>query len=141
MNATESGRKEEVGVWSVCEISSEGLLGTLSDERSQRILAMTAREPLTVKEISEECDLPRSTVYRRVKSLAENGPLEENCRYYDSGNHSKEYELCCDSNSKTIEVGGVIEVEISYETQESDGSGEKRREVPEEIAPAPQLSH
>lgn len=98
------------------EFDPDEMLKAFLDEKTRRILASVAEESLTVKEISEKCGLPRSTVYRKVTRLAKKGLLEENIRQNSYGHHSKEFTFRHDRLSETIEING-IKVEISYEIQ------------------------
>lgn len=101
-------------------MNPEMLLSAISDDRFRHILAAIAQEPLTVGEIAEKCDLPQSTVYRRVQSLSEDDLIEETLRVKGGGCHSKEYGLCCESLSATMEVDGSIEIGISCEVTEPE---------------------
>ena len=103
----------------------EMLLSAVSDDRFRHILAAIAREPLTVGEIAEECDLPQSTVYRRVQSLSEDDLIEEALRVNGGGCHSKEYGLCYESLSATMEVDGNLEIGISCEVTENENENER----------------
>jgi DNA-binding transcriptional ArsR family regulator len=98
-------------------VNPEKLIEIVSDRKSMRILSVTAEEGLTVKEISESCGLPKSTVYRKVESLTEAGLLEERLRRESTGHHSKEYGLRSDEISVSTEVGDFAEVEISVDVK------------------------
>ncbi len=50
-------------------------LAALFDEVNVRILKATSEEFLSVKEITEACDLPMRAAYRRVKALVKEGLL------------------------------------------------------------------
>ena len=56
------------------------LLAALEDEDCRAILEETDPEALSASELSEACDLPLSTTYRKVDKLTEAGLLEEQIR-------------------------------------------------------------
>lgn len=47
------------------------------DERTATILKLTAEEPKTASEISQELDIPHSVCYRKIKQLTDAGLLGE----------------------------------------------------------------
>ncbi|MFC7057077.1 helix-turn-helix domain-containing protein [Halovenus salina] len=69
----------------------EALLGALEDEDCRAILEATTDEALTANELSESCDLPLSTAYRKLELLTETGLLEEQLRISRNGKHTSEY--------------------------------------------------
>lgn len=107
------------------DTNPERLLSAVSDDRFRHILAAVAEEPLSVGEIAEECGLPQSTVYRRVRSLADDDLVEETLRVHGDGCHSKEYGLCGEDLSARMEVDGSIEIEVFCEVTEQDQESEK----------------
>ncbi|MFC7164939.1 ArsR/SmtB family transcription factor [Halospeciosus flavus] len=52
------------------------IFATLDDEYARDILVATKTDRLSAKELSEECDMSRPTVSRRVTRLVEQGLLE-----------------------------------------------------------------
>jgi len=79
------------------------LLGALVDEDCREILRATSAEALSAGEISDACEIPSSTAYRKVETLTEAGLLSESIRLCSSGSHTSVYE-CAVSNVE-IEVG------------------------------------
>jgi predicted transcriptional regulator len=67
------------------------VLDLLDDEDCRCILQATGTEPLSATELSEHCDIPLSTVYRKVERLELAALLEERVRLGLSGNHASEY--------------------------------------------------
>jgi predicted transcriptional regulator len=64
---------------------------------------LTSEEPLSAGEISDVCEIPSSTAYRKVETLTEAGLLSESVRICSSGSHTSEYE--CAISTVEIEVG------------------------------------
>jgi DNA-binding transcriptional ArsR family regulator len=96
------------------------LLRALADEDSRALLRAVEGEALSVNELSEACDLPLSTTYRKVDMLTEAGLLEEQLRLRSSGKHTSEYIL----DIETVELsltGGGIDVTVSDRTDQEEG--------------------
>lgn len=63
----------------------------LDDEYSRSILAATSQQPMTATELSDQCQMSLSTVYRRTAALEEIGLLETQTEIDPSGNHRDRY--------------------------------------------------
>ncbi|MBV0925053.1 winged helix-turn-helix domain-containing protein [Halomicroarcula limicola] len=74
------------------EPSPPDLFATLDDDYARDILVATKAERLSAKELSEECEMSRPTVSRRVNALVEQGLLEEYTHVDPGGRHYREYE-------------------------------------------------
>ena len=68
------------------------VFATLDDEYARDILVATTTDRLSANELSEECDMSRPTVSRRVTRLVEQGFLEEYTHVDPGGRHYSEYE-------------------------------------------------
>ena len=68
------------------------VFATLDDEYARDILVATKTERLSARELSEECEMSRPTVSRRVSRLLEQGLLEEYTHVDPGGRHYSEYE-------------------------------------------------
>lgn len=93
----------------------DALLGALDDAGCRAILAATGDAALSASELSEACDLPLSTAYRKLELLTEVGLVEERTRIRRSGKHASEYRRV------------VTDVVVSLDT----GEGLALRLVPE----------
>jgi DNA-binding transcriptional ArsR family regulator len=71
--------------------SGEELLVALADPDCQCILSATAKGPKTAGELSSECDIPQSTIYRKLELLTETMLLDERVRVNRDGKHPSEY--------------------------------------------------
>lgn len=67
------------------------VLDLLDDADCRAILEATGGEALSAAEIQETCDIPRSTVYRKLEQLTGAGLLAERLRIRRSGKHTREY--------------------------------------------------
>lgn len=67
------------------------------DDETARVILEALREPMTAGEVAEECDLPRSSVYRKLGRLAEASLLEEETRLRADGHHTVQYRVDFDS--------------------------------------------
>jgi DNA-binding transcriptional ArsR family regulator len=76
-------------------VQSEGavddLLGALDDAGCRAMLDATGEQALSARELSERCDLPLSTTYRKLDRLTEAGLLAERTRVSEDGRHASEY--------------------------------------------------
>lgn len=70
---------------------SEAVLDTLGDESTRAIIEALS-EPMTANELSEACDIPLSTMYRKLDRLAEADLVRESTEIRRSGQHTTRYE-------------------------------------------------
>ena len=92
----------------------DALLSALDDEDGRAILEAADDEPLSASEISEACDLPLSTAYRKIDLLTEAGLLSEQTRLRNSGKHTSEYERAVDDVVVSMDAEDGIEVRVSH---------------------------
>lgn len=71
---------------------SDDVLSTLGDEPTRRIIE-TLSEPMTANELSEACDIPLSTMYRKLDTLSEASLITESTQIQQGGQHTTRYEL------------------------------------------------
>ena len=71
-------------------VDPSAVLELLSDPGCRAILGATGR-PRTAAELCEICEMPTSTVYRKLEGLSEADLLEETRRLRDHGNHPVQY--------------------------------------------------
>jgi DNA-binding transcriptional ArsR family regulator len=69
----------------------QALLDALHDPDCRAVLDATGGESLSARELSEVCDLPLSTTYRKLDTLTTIGLLEERTRLCPDGKHASEY--------------------------------------------------
>jgi DNA-binding transcriptional ArsR family regulator len=110
MSATNHARE---GGWRDDDpVDPQAVLAALDDDACREILEATAEESLTATELSEQCDIPMSTAYRKVEKLAEADLVEERVRINTSGKHATEYHKNFGDVLVSV-AGGGIEIEMT----------------------------
>jgi predicted transcriptional regulator len=97
----------------------ESLLGALEDADCRAIIEATSVEPLTASELSEQCELPLSTTYRKLDELTDVDVLDEQIRISKSGQHKSEYSLQVEQISFVVDDG--ISLTVSHEQSPQPG--------------------
>ena len=69
---------------------SETVLDTLGDESTRAIIEALS-EPMTANELSEACDIPLSTMYRKLDRLTETDLVRESTEIRESGQPTTRY--------------------------------------------------
>lgn len=98
------------------------VLHLLDDADCRAILGATGEEPLSAAEMSETCDMPRSTVYRKIDRLTEAGLLKEGMRVRFDGKHTQEYSRRVDDVVVSMSDEGSIELKVSRTSEPALGS-------------------
>ncbi|WP_311171836.1 ArsR/SmtB family transcription factor [Halobellus ordinarius] len=86
---------------------ADELLELLGEKRVRQIMAATSRESLSAKELSEECDVALSTIYRRVEEMVDSDLLVEGTEIEADGSHHSVYEANVDRLAVDIEDGAI----------------------------------
>ena len=98
--------------------SDEGLptlqdvLDALDDPDCQTILRETA-EPMTAKELTETCAIPKSTVYRKLDLLSEASLVRERIEIHPQGGRITRYQRDFDDVTISMDDNDQFDVEIS----------------------------
>ncbi|WP_254763176.1 winged helix-turn-helix domain-containing protein [Natrinema marinum] len=93
-------------------VDPQAVLAALDDDACRCILEATSEESLTATEVSEQCDIPMSTAYRKVEMLTEADLVEETVRINTSGKHATEYRKNFDDVLVSVADGG-LEIEMT----------------------------
>lgn len=89
-------------------ILDEGaLFGALEDETTRKILAYTAEEARSAKDLDEQINVTQTTIYRRLEQLSEDGLVEDSLELDESGNHYKTYQSTISHVEVDIESDGI----------------------------------
>lgn len=96
----------------------EAVLGALDDEDCRAILA-AIDEPLTAAELSEHCDIPTSTTYKKLDRLTEAGLLEEQLEVRQDGHHTTQYLPAFESVEVTRDGDG-LSVKVDRPAESAD---------------------
>ena len=100
------------------EYTSTDVLDTLGDEPTRRIIE-TLSEPMTATELSEACDIPLSTMYRKLDSLTEASIVTETTQIQHGGQHTTRYELDFTEIAILLSEEHALTAEIDRPTRES----------------------
>ena len=88
------------------------------DDADARAIVKTIDDPATANEVSERCDIPLSTTYRKLDLLTDAGLLEEGTEIRSDGHHTTTYTVACeevrialtDSREFAIEIARTEEI-------------------------------
>lgn len=91
--------------------SMQEVLDALEDPACRTIIE-TVDTPMTASEISDACDIPLSTTYRKLDLLTDASLLEEQTEIREDGHHTTRYVLDVQSVELTLTEDGSFEVDI-----------------------------
>lgn len=97
----------------------ETVLGALQDPDCRRIVSVLT-EPMTAEEISEETDIPKSTLYRKLELLTDASLLAEGVEVRTGGQHASRYGVAFDEVHVGLDADGDFELDISRESETAD---------------------
>jgi DNA-binding transcriptional ArsR family regulator len=90
------------------------ILDAFDDADCRAILEATSTDVLSASEISDACDLPLSTTYRKLDLLTDAGLVEERTRLRRSGKHASEYARLVESVTVSLDEDGRTELQVSW---------------------------
>lgn len=82
--------------------SVDDVLDALADDAARRIIVALA-EPKTASDLSEECDIPLSTTYRKLENLTDASLLEESTDIRRDGQHTTRYSVSFESVTVSVD--------------------------------------
>lgn len=102
-------------------VSGEDLqpvLEALNDDDCRSILeeVSDADEYFSASELSDRCEIPLSTTYRKLEMLTDAALLEEKLRIRRSGKHTSEYGQGIDDVRISVDADSGMELELSHPT-------------------------
>ncbi|MDQ2050046.1 helix-turn-helix domain-containing protein [Natronolimnohabitans sp. A-GB9] len=106
------------------QVDAKAVLNALDDDACRAILEATSETALTATELSERCDIPMSTAYRKVEKLTEAELVEERVRINTTGKHATEYRKGFDDVRVSID-DGEVDIEMTAADAESAGDVER----------------
>ena len=104
------------------------------DDADCRTIIEHLDEPMTATEVSEECDIPMSTTYRKLDLLTDASLLAEETEIRPDGHHATRYRVDFDTVQVGLRDGRELDVAIERPTQTADERlaslwGEVRKET------------
>ena len=88
------------------------LLDALDDADAREIIR-TIEEPATANEVSERCDIPLSTTYRKLDLLTDAGLLDEGTEIRADGHHATTYTVAFEEVRIALTESREFAVEIA----------------------------
>ncbi|WP_123619318.1 helix-turn-helix domain-containing protein [Halorubrum sp. CSM-61] len=93
--------------------SVDDVLDALADDDARRIVSALS-EPKTASDISEECDIPLSTTYRKLELLTEASLLAESTDIRRDGQHTTRYSVSFETVTVSIDEEDDREFEVEF---------------------------
>lgn len=93
------------------------VLDALADEAARRIVVALS-EPKTASELSEECDVPLSTTYRKLEKLTDASLLNESTDIRRDGQHTTRYSVAFEAVVVSIDEADGRELTVEFERPE-----------------------
>ncbi|MFB6206254.1 MAG: helix-turn-helix domain-containing protein [Haloglomus sp.] len=97
----------------------EDVLSALDDDDCRAIIR-ALDEPLSAGEVSERCDIPSSTAYRKLDLLTEADLLREATEVRPDGHHTTLYDIDFERVVVALEEDNTLEVGIDRPTRTAD---------------------
>lgn len=89
----------------------DDVLGALDDDTCRTIIGRL-EEPMTAREISDACDVPLSTTYRKLEKLSEASLVQEMTEIRTDGQHTTRYNLDFEEVRVLLEADRSLATEI-----------------------------
>jgi DNA-binding transcriptional ArsR family regulator len=103
------------------ELDPEVVLDAL-DDADARAIIRALDEPMTASELSDACDIPLSTTYRKLDLLTEASLLLEGTEVRSDGHHTTRYEVAFEEVRVALDEDRCFEVAV----EQRDRSAEER---------------
>ncbi len=95
------------------------VLDALDDPDCRRLIrALSA--PRTARELSEACDMPLSTTYRKLELLTDASVVEERTRIREGGHHTAQYSLDFEAVRFALDEERRLDVTITRPARSAD---------------------
>lgn len=99
--------------------SAETILSALDDPDCREIIRYL-EEPMTVAELAQTCDIPQSTLYRKLELLTEATLLEETAEIRRDGHHASKYGVAFTDVTFELEEDRTLSVAIERPARTAD---------------------
>lgn len=97
------------------------VLSALGDPDCRQLLSACEETPRTAQECADACDLPLSTVYRKLETLTDAGLLEQGRRIRSQNNHPTEFATSFDTLAVSLRGGDELSVDLRQVATDGDG--------------------
>jgi predicted transcriptional regulator len=94
-------------------VDPEEVLSLLSDDYARDILLATREEATPARELADQLEISRATVYRRLNRLQDAGLVETSLAIHSDGHHRKQFQATVDELSLSFEDGAVTVADAS----------------------------
>lgn len=98
---------------------AEELFGALEDPDC-RTIVRRLEEPMTASELSDECDIPLSTIYRKLDLMSGATLLDELTEVRGDGHHTTRYEVAFEEVRIVLKEDRSLDVEVSRPARTAD---------------------
>ncbi|MFP8953238.1 helix-turn-helix domain-containing protein [Natrialbaceae archaeon A-arb3/5] len=99
--------------------SAEEICAALDDPDCREIIR-NLEGPMTASELTSECDIPQSTLYRKLELLTEATLLEESTEIRRDGHHASKYTVAFDEITLGLDEDRELSVEIDRPARTAD---------------------
>ncbi|MFP8889121.1 helix-turn-helix domain-containing protein [Natrialbaceae archaeon A-CW2] len=90
------------------------------DDPDCREIIRNLEEPMTASELKTSCDIPQSTLYRKLDLLTESTLLEESTEIRRDGHHASKYAIAFEEISLQLDEENELTVAIDRPPQTTD---------------------
>lgn len=101
------------------EPSAAEICAALDDPDCREIIR-NLDEPMTASELTSQCDIPQSTLYRKLELLTESTLLEESTEIRRDGHHASKYVVAFDEITLSLEDDRTLSVTIERPARTAD---------------------
>ncbi|WP_247003054.1 winged helix-turn-helix domain-containing protein [Halosolutus gelatinilyticus] len=99
--------------------SAEEICAALDDPDCREIIR-SLDEPMTASELTSRCEIPQSTLYRKLELLTDATLLEESTAIRRDGHHASKYSVAFDEITLVLEEDRSLSVQIERPARTAD---------------------
>ncbi|OIB58203.1 winged helix-turn-helix domain-containing protein [Natrialba sp. SSL1] len=90
------------------------------DDPDCREIIRNLEEPMTASELTNRCEIPQSTLYRKLELLTDSTLLEETTEIRRDGHHASKYAVAFDEISIGLDEDRSLAVQIDRPARTAD---------------------
>ena len=99
--------------------AAEEICSALDDPDCREIIR-NLEEPMTAAELTNQCEIPQSTLYRKLELLTESTLLEESTEIRQDGHHASKYAVAFDEITLVLDDDRTLAVQIERPARTAD---------------------